>query len=531
MAKRRPKQGAAAKVKPGGLAGYLPKGEGAALIVILSLYVLLSVLLFDPKPFVGGDNAAYVILSKALAAGRGLTELWTPEQRPHTQYPFGFPLLLAPVSLLKLPYAWYKIIPWLAGLAGILLSWRFFRKQGVWMAAATCLLLAINPHYLEYSHWVLSELPFLAAMMLSLWAMGRWESGGDWRWFLGSILAASAGIHIRSAGVALLAAVPLHLAFRGKVKWAVIYLAAVAALMLPWAMRNAHWGTSGGYLEQFLMRDPYQPELGRAGLGELASRAGLNLKIYLTSVWPQLLLPVNVALGLGRAGILTLLFLSLPALLGASLGLRDAGAAGWTLFFYLLISTLWPVVWTDLRFALPVLPLTLFFTLRGYRWILGRLFKDKAIIASALLLAALAMASIVPVMAKAGPALAMQAGYRHGDRLAGYDPQWRGFFQAAEWVRGNTPEGSVVVSRKPQLFYLASGRQSFCYPFTADADSVRGRLAKADFVMVEPVSGTVQRYLIPAVEPHMGVRYIVVHAVGNPPTYVLKVNKENENAR
>jgi len=374
-------------------------------------------------------------------------------------------------------------------------------------------------------------LPFLATMMLSLWALGRWEGSGDWRWLWGSVLAAAAAIHIRSAGVALLAAMPIHLAFRGKLKWAVIYLAAVAVLMMPWALRNAHYGTSGGYLDQFLMRDPYQPELGRVGLGELAYRIGLNFKIYFTTIWPQLLFPGNEALGLGRAGILMLILFSLPVLLITALSLRDAGAGSWLLLVYLFISTMWPVVWTDLRFALPVLPLMLFFMLRGYQRILGRLFKDKAFGASLIPMAVLVVGSLVPLAAKAGSAMQMQARYWSGDRLAGYEPQWRGFFQAAEWVKDNTPQESIVVSRKPQLFYLASGRRSFCYPFTADADSVRSRLAKADYVMVEPVSGTVQRYLIPAVEPYIGTKFSVAHTVGNPPTYVLKVDKENADAR
>jgi len=47
---------------------------------------------------------------------------------------------------------------------------------------------------------------------------------------------------------------------------------------------------------------------------------------------------------------------------------------------------------------------------------------------------------------------------------------------------------------------------------------------------VEPVSGTVQRYLIPAVEPHIGTKFRIVHAAGNPPTYVLHVVKENSDA-
>ncbi len=507
-------------------AGALQQHGGKIFLGLLAVYIVLSLVLFDPKPFVGGDNAAYVALSKSLAQGKGMSEIWTPEQRPHTQYPFGFPLMLAPVSLLKLPYAWYKLVPWLAGLAGILLTWLLVREQGPGAALAACLLLAVNPHYLEYSHWVLSELPFLATMMLALWSLWRWEKGGDRRWFLGSVLAAAASIHIRSAGVALLAAVPIHLAFRGKIKWALVYLAAVAALMVPWAVRNAHWGTSGGYLDQFLMLDPYQPELGRASAAELTSRLGRNLWLYLSSVWPRLLFPGIAALGLGRAGILLLLLLSLPTLLGAVLGSRQGGAGGWLVLAYLGLSAMWPVVWTDLRFALPLLPLLLYYLIGGWSWLAGKALKRSAVPVSWTLLTILFAANLLPALGQVGPSIRTLSDYHRGDWLAGYQPQWRGFFQAAEWVKGNTAKGSIFVSRKPQLFYMASGRQSFCYPFTANTDSVRSQLAKADYVMVEPVSGTVQRYLIPAVEPYIGSEYYVVHAVGNPPTYVLKVNKE-----
>lgn len=513
------------------LPGLVERHGWKALAASLAVYSLLSLLLFDPKPFVGGDNAAYVALSKSLVQGKGMSEIWTPEQRPHTQYPFGFPLMLAPVSLLKLPYAWYKLVPWLAGMAGILLTWLIFRKHGQAAALAACLLLAVNPHYLEYGHWVLSELPFLATMMLALWSLWRWENGGDRRWFLGSVLAAAASIHVRSAGVALLAAVPLHLALRGKRRWALIYLAAGAALMVPWWLRNALLGTPGGYLDQFLMLDPYQPELGRASAAELASRFSRNLWLYLSSVWPRLLFPGIEPLGLGRAGILLLLLLSLPALLGAFLGSRQGGAGGWLVLAYLGLSAMWPVVWTDLRFALPLLPLLLFYLIGGWRWLLGSSLRRAAVPASWILLAILFAANLLPALEQVGPSLRMLSDYRRGDHLAGYPPQWSSFFGAARWVGENTPEASIVVSRKPQLFHLASGRRSFCYPFTANADSVRSQLAKADYVMVEPVSGTAQKYLIPAVQPHIDRRYRVVHAAGEPPTYVLQVIKEDAHGR
>lgn len=511
------------------LGGFPGRHGGRALAAALVIYAVLSLLLFDPKPFVGGDNAAYTALSKSLVQGRGLTETWSPDARPHTQYPFGFPLLLAPVSLLKLPYAWYKLVPWLSGLAGIALSWLLFRRHSAALALATALLLAINPHYLEFGHWVLSELPFLALAVLSLWLLSRWEAGGGLAWFLAAVLSVSACIHVRSAGLALLAAIPLHLAARRRYRWALLFLGAGVVLMLPWAWRNAHHGTSGGYLEQFLMRDPYQPELGKIGAGQLASRAAFNLKLYLTSIWPQLMSPGIGAWGMDRARLLWLALLSAPAIFGAAVGVRQ-GAAGWLVLCYLGLSLLWPEAWSDRRFALPLLPLLVFFLLQGWQLLLARVGGRAARASAWLLLPILAASSALPALGGIGPNLEMLSAYHRGDRLAGYEPQWRGFFQAAEWVRDNTPHGAVAVSRKPQLFHLASGRRAFCYPFTADADSVLSALARADYVMVEPVSGTVQRYLVPAVSPQIDRRYRVVHAAGNPTTYVLEPIKEGAHA-
>jgi hypothetical protein len=194
---------------------------------------------------------------------------------------------------------------------------------------------------------------------------------------------------------------------------------------------------------------------------------------------------------------------------------------------YLALSAMWPVVWTDYRFALPVLPLILFFLLQGYGWVLGRLLKGKTALVNIVLLTALGMASFFPVMGKVGPALARQYQYDNGDRLAGYDPQWRSFFLAAAWIRDNTPETSIVVSRKPQLFHLASQRIAYCYPFTTDQDSMAASLIKADYVMVEPISGTLQRFLLPAIQPWMDKRFKIVYAAGDPPTYVLQVIKED----
>ncbi|MBU2462717.1 MAG: hypothetical protein KJ844_01335, partial [Candidatus Edwardsbacteria bacterium] len=62
--------------------------------------------------------------------------------------------------------------------------------------------------------------------------------------------------------------------------------------------------------------------------------------------------------------------------------------------------------------------------------------------------------------------------------------------------------------------------------FTADQDSLLRAIERADLVMVEPVSGTGQRFLIPAVQPLLDKKYKIIYANGNPPTYVLQIIKE-----
>jgi len=510
-----------------GRQAWLIQRERPIVLGLLLVYLLCSAVLFDPKPFVGGDNAVYVILSQSLARGRGMAELWTPEQRPHTQYPPGFPLMLAPISLLKLPYFWYKLVPWLAGLAGILLTWLLLRKQDQALALATALLLAVNPHYLEFGHWVLSELPFLAMGLLCLWLLGRWrESGENLWWFLGSCLAAASCVSIRSAGIAIVLAVAIHLAARRRFKLALLFLGINLLLMFPWSLRNAHFGTSGGYLDQFLMRDPYQPELGRADFMEITMRAWTNLKLYLGSIWPQMMAPGSVASVPSPLWWLLFPTISLPILIGSVSAIREDRAEGWLALCYLGLSMLWPVAWTDLRFSLPLLPINLWLLFAGYRRLAARLFKRNKTAVPAIVFLCLLVLSLASIGMRAGPNLTMLKDYFRGDKLSGYDPQWKSFFRAAVWVKDNSPQESIVVSRKPQLFHLISGRRSFCYPFTADADSMVKTLVRADYVMVEPVSGTVQRYLIPAVQPLINQRFRMIHAVGNPPTYVLQVIKE-----
>ncbi|UCG43830.1 MAG: hypothetical protein JSU73_04220, partial [candidate division WOR-3 bacterium] len=69
------------------------------LLLAISLFLVTAFLLFDPKLYTGGDNAVYLVLAQSLARGTGYTDVHLPVPTSHTQYPPGFPALLAPLVL------------------------------------------------------------------------------------------------------------------------------------------------------------------------------------------------------------------------------------------------------------------------------------------------------------------------------------------------------------------------------------------------------------------------------------------------
>jgi hypothetical protein len=89
-------------------------------------------------------------------------------------------------------------------------------------------------------------------------------------------------------------------------------------------------------------------------------------------------------------------------------------------------------------------------------------------------------------------------------------------------VRNNTSENAVFVCRKPTLFALESGRRSISYPFTDDRDSVLKAISGAEYIVIDQISGTTARYLIPALMTKREGYYVRYESNG---TLVVEVKK------
>jgi 4-amino-4-deoxy-L-arabinose transferase-like glycosyltransferase len=486
--------------------------------VFIVLYILFSLLLFDPKLFTGGDNAVYINLAQSLVQGKGYRNIGQPGEPGHTQYPPGLPLLLSLVMLIfgKSVIA-MKLFIMLCGLAAFYLfsriSLRVFKEKR-YLAVAAYLLV---PIFITYNHWILSEIPFLLANLATIYLILRAEEGKK-SYYYPAFLCANLAFFIRTTGIALIAAVLFYLIARRKFKESLILLVSFLILFFAWQVRNAHYSQTGGYLDQFLAKYFYQPELGRIGIGDFFSRVAHNFFLYFFTILPQTLYStigarwLLAALGATALGLLVYGFI---------LRRKEWSIFEFYLIFGLIFLLIWPEIWSSDRFLLPILPILLIYILLGLLQLPAQLRYLLPTLGSFFILV-----NLWSIFAQVRVAVADNVEYLHGDRYAGYSEDWRRYFETIEWIRANIPEDKVVMARKPEFVYLLSSRKSFIYPFSSDPDKIRESIRQADFIILDNFfwSRTTQRVLLPVIQAEPN-RFEVVYRSRPPEFYVLRIKK------
>jgi hypothetical protein len=455
----------------------------------------------------GGDDAQYLLLARALAQGQGYVDLYLPRHPPHTKYPPLFPILLAPFTWLGPDqlYGSHLFLALLALVAPLALA-GWTRRQGYSETAAlgVLLLAATLPRYYQFLLGILSEIPFMAFCYVALWRMARAGPRPSSRDLLIVTAAALAALFTRTAGIALVAAIGLELVRRPEFRRLrfvrlpgfVFFGATVVLVFGAWMLRNRMAGGSGlGYFQEFLLKDVYHPDLGRAGFADLLGRAFTHAYFYLT------LLAMQVALGnvfyLQEQIPIYFFPLLIPIAAGWISRLRrpDRSAEGFFLFSALMMSAWW---YKDDRFVIPLLPLAGFYLALGVRHFFGWLLKRMRLSSPSTRARALTAGAGLAILLHQTWIVAGQVQSQHADRLepqapvylSGYGTWAAPVINWAKYDRASMTEyqfqlltriqiiyrvtglrvlpGRVILSRKPTLTSYFADRPSLCYLFTED---------------------------------------------------------------
>ncbi len=509
--------------------------------------LLMGILLFDANLSLTGDNAQFINLGRSLADGYGLSETIEGEPIPHTKYPFGFPLLLAivhiifPGNLIAL-----KSLVVLLYAISIPLTYLLIREFAAPpMALGVSALCLASPHLLDYSHQVMSEIPFLLCSLIALLLLHRAHNGSSTKdtkntkgvkafllrvcyllrgvvgfacacplWILFAIIAIIAAYYIRSAGIILVGTGILFFALHKKWKETGIIAIGSLLLALPWQIRNASLGGTP-YIQQLLSINPYRPEEGALTFATLIERILENLEIYGLHVIPQIFVPTFTSstdpgfstyfVGLVFSGII------LYALIA---GLLKRHLLIVYLTCYLGLYILWPQVWSDTRFLVPAIPIFFYAILTSMDellQLLARALKKTASRAGVVLFFLFLLGSNI------------FATHALSQRIGWLPPNWDNYFVAAEWIKNNTEPDVKIICRKPYLMNAITNRKAAGYVWKAPDEVIADFEKKRISIVVVDQLGfrSTPEFLVPAIQAHRN-RFELLHIIRNPDTYVLK---------
>jgi 4-amino-4-deoxy-L-arabinose transferase-like glycosyltransferase len=525
---------------------------------VLLVAVFYAATLNDKIP-VNYDNGSYVVLAESLAQGKGYVAGHYPTPYPHTLHPFLFPVILAGVyTLAGMNVLAFKAVSVVLAIAALVLFILLFKERihAPFLAWAV-LIWGLNPHFVDYSHQILSDVPFIAAVLASLIFVERYrrEENAVSLSLALCIILLTCTFYFRIVGGLLLASSALYIALEGRnrrafVKSLVLFIPC-ALLMSLFFLRNRLLVNVPGNERVFFLKDPFNPEAGFIGLSDLFQRVADNFSTHLGSfsLWV-----VGNDIFTRNAGFI---LISLVIALGFIFYLlRERRAAEYFFIIYFIAILFW--VTSDKRYVLPLLPLCILYFLTGFKvlaeFVAGRLRRRSirvlmVLLSIALLLVGFLHKSANPelfgryspkyllfliviavglvvlnvtallgreriaracllagcagvLLLSNGILAAEYARFSHSEDF--YKPAEKEYVAAARWIRQNTEEDALILCDMPPVMYLLSERKTIDVLMTSDAEKIRKRLRDhgVDYVFMDDLAGPTvsRRYLRPFIE-------------------------------
>ena len=509
---------------------------GVCCALLAIVWGILAAKTFNPKADLNGDNFCYYIYASSMATGHGYSDLSTPEAKPTSNFPPGYPLLMTPLRVVTDSIVAQKWLNELFVLGGILLIFFTLLQLGLrWdislVAAAAGLF---SPRLWHFSTMMMSEASFFFTSAFVFYALARYLSDEkkDERWWVdvknpwlwGMIIALVWNYHIRTQGLALVAGVGLLLLAQRR--WVGLGTTVVGFVIgcLPYMIRNKVLGLNGNrYLDTIMLSNPWQPDAGTLTFTEIVQRFFETLKMLIFNAIPNTIFPyldVNCdqpefSVGIYITGALVLAVIVI--------GYWSMGKLRWGMLGYLAATLgLISIFSTPSgnRYITSILPLLAAGLMCGIwqiaEWVMSKHTK-WLFTGCALILCLLFIPSKDGI--KSEIAQSKQK----------YPVQYVQFFSMAKQMKKIAPKGSVVCSRKPQMFWMDSQLPGVNYKYTKDAKELILDLVekKVDFVLLDNLGySSTYLYLYPAIQQYPQFFQQAVLRYDNTHQYMIVFDRE-----
>lgn len=488
-------------------------------IIVLAIYVTS----FSNEISLNGDNAEYMIITKSIVERGKILRLDMPSETPNSLASFGLPLLLTPIykfwgfDIVKM-----KALITLIGFSIFFLLYRLFlHKYGFALATMLALVGVTSPYVVGNARDVMTETPFLFWSVIALILIMKYHESKNFnmKYYLMVFGAIIMTYLTRAVGVGIVAALVIFLI--SNISWSKIYskesrqelfrsvdFKKLIFIMLPLIL--------GGILWQILQHSKGISQAGILFNANLPRQIEDNTQSAL-GVLPQMLFRTETFRFqnfYSTAKLIPLDFtytvILIVLLIGIITGLRQRNLmANFTLFtaLVILVASVTPQQMVIIRYFTVLIPFLIYFFFHGFVTILRYVFRKVRIAEKGSwairLLASLALAQILFVN-------------MHGHSVnmtlstVGNGPGYQDFVDVARWSKNNLPEDAYVVSVKPRLFYVLSGKkgtrlstiqEEYSKDFEEEKLSLFKRLG-ITHVVLDGISGATRENIFPIVQNH-----------------------------
>lgn len=456
------------------------RGENWLLLLCVILLGVVCLLTTRPGHDWGGDFAHYIRHAQNIATCRDYADtgyIYNPHHvrlAPKT-YPPGFPLLLAPLyALFGMDIDLFKALISVLYVASFAVSVLYFRE---WAPPPLSLigsaLLFFNPWMLNFKNQVISDVPFLFFLLLTLLGMRRAQKAERptviQALVFGLLLAFTAAV--RTPGVLLIPALLLSDLYRSRRVTRFAAVSTIVALTLVLLTRFA-FGSETSYMDQF-------SEWSIAGVGNIVwSWFSKDLPRLFHA--PKSLAPARYILS--SAGVLLSLYGAI-----ACAARRRMTVLGFFLVLYLALVAVWPT-YQGLRFLIPALPAYFVFAVYGLHSLTTRL-------RTRFRFAVLGLAVLI-IAASWGTSMAHLVADRNVYPDGPFRPEAKELFA---FLKSEAGGRGAVVFGKPRTLALFTGRNATVFPYGSSDETAHAYFAEVGVSELISDQGTEEdgRFVVP----------------------------------
>jgi len=436
--------------------------------LMLGLLTLLSLLFFDPKVSIGGDDSEYLNRAYKFIKNGNFPGFQGP------LYPIFIGLVM---SITGLNLVIFKFCSLIFVLIQFWLFFKIFKKYlPPFLLAVVLFILAVNSSILYYASSTYTEAFFLLIQAIFIYVFdkhflanpqSRYNLFRDFRSFLITGLMLFLMFLTKNVGLAaLVAVVAFFLLRKNWLAFAYIVLIFGAlqftfagAKKLIWDAGKVQISSQGNTL---IYKHPYDKSKGKEDFAGYINRFVVNSKDYLSRHF-YIFNGLKDERNRESSGLITILMYAL-FLAGFFIFYRKSPFWTFTAVYigascgvtFVALQTFW----SQERLILIYIPLILayllyviYYLIRNYRpqlsWLL-------------LIICSIFLAGNTVKTVKQLPDKVDDLGhYLSGDLLHGFTPDWINYFKMSKWAVENLPEDAYVGCRKPGMAFIYSGGNEF----------------------------------------------------------------------